>query len=108
MGKVVDVSFTGKTNGCATVEEDEGCGDSKETNIKDGCCTDTVEIIKSNNSELKQAKAFSLEVVKFSALFFATYINLFEELPKDIIPFKDYVPPLITVDLTVLHDTFLI
>ena len=37
-----------------------------------------------------------------------SYINLFEGLEKNIVPFKNYSPPLIVTDIQVLDQVFLI
>lgn len=106
-GNLIEVSLMGKVNGCAKANKHDGCDDSSQ-NIEDNCCSDTLEIIKSSNNNLKHNNDITLETLHFSAVFFTTYINLFKELPRNVIPFKDYIPPLLINDLTVLHDTFLI
>uniref|UniRef100_UPI00404A80EC HYC_CC_PP family protein n=1 Tax=Gelidibacter sp. TaxID=2018083 RepID=UPI00404A80EC len=40
--------------------------------------------------------------------FFNTYINLFEGLEENVISFKTYRPPLLSTDIIILNETFLI
>ena len=44
----------------------------------------------------------------FLTAFTYSYSSLFEGLPQQVIPFKNYTPPLIVKDIPVLNDTFLI
>ncbi len=44
----------------------------------------------------------------FLSTFFHTYVNLFKGLKNQVVPFKQYVPPLVSKDIIVLHETFLI
>lgn len=72
------------------------------------CCKDIVTFIK-GQSELK-INVISLDFEKqiFLTALAYSYINLFEGLVNNIIPFKDYSPPLLIKDIQVLDEVFLI
>ncbi|MFV8836784.1 HYC_CC_PP family protein [Salinimicrobium soli] len=44
----------------------------------------------------------------FLASFTYTFVELFEEVPQQAIPFSDYSPPLLVYDIHLLDETFLI
>ena len=44
----------------------------------------------------------------FVTAFSYSYVNLFEGLDENIVPFKNYAPPLIVTDIQVLDQVFLI
>ena len=75
---------------------------------KNNCCKDVVKFIegkdnlKANFSDLNVEKQ-----VLFNAFIFS-YVNLFEGTVNNIIPFNEYSPPEVILDIQVLHDTFLI
>ncbi|MEY8848101.1 hypothetical protein AB9K26_04765 [Psychroserpens sp. XS_ASV72] len=73
------------------------------------CCKDTKEVVKGQD-QLKTSKVdnLSFEQQLFVASYFYTYLKPFEQLPKLVIPFKDYKPPNITREIYVLDEVFLI
>ncbi|MEZ2414977.1 hypothetical protein ACA086_08420 [Muriicola sp. E247] len=74
---------------------------------KDCCSTDS--FVNIGKDDLKKV-SFELDsqTIVFLKAFLYTYINLFEGLEENVIPFKNYAPPWIQKDLLVLHETFLI
>lgn len=44
----------------------------------------------------------------FVAAFFITYTDLFQNIEEQVIPFKNYTPPLLVKDIQVLDETYLI
>ena len=61
------------------------------------CCSDA-QIVNDGQDDLKT----------FVATFFYTYINLFDGLDKNIVPFRDYTPPYLVRNVQKLHETYLI
>lgn len=106
MGEVVSTSFFGEAKGCDMPKDD--CKSYEEVIKKEDCCSDTLEVVKSNNLQLKKEVEFSASSVKLLATFVISYSKFFEDKQLKNIPFNGYSPPLITYDLQVLHDTFLI
>lgn len=109
-------SFTIEKHYCADTLIDvavfskaKNCGENMEQTSKKSCCNDVVEIIKGQD-ELKYStfEEFNFDQQIFIATFAYSYSNLFESFPKQIIPFKDYSPPNLVVDIQVLDQIFLI
>nr|WP_262914776.1 hypothetical protein [Christiangramia lutea] len=84
------------------------CGMQMTSGEEDHCCTNE-KIQVQGQDELK----ISFDSIDFQKQFFITtftftYLNLFESLPKQIIPFKDYSPPLLVTDIHLVDQVFLI
>jgi hypothetical protein len=74
----------------------------------DNCCRNQ-NISVDGQDELNisfNSMDFDLQV--FITAFTFSFNNLFEGLPQQVIPYKNYTPPLIVKDIPVLNDTFLI
>jgi len=75
---------------------------------KDNCCSDVLTHIE-GQSELKtDLSNLNVDQQVFVASFVYTYVNLFEGLDRNVVPFKNYSPPLIVRDIQVLDSVFLI
>ena len=113
------LSFTVEKHYCgetlidtAIFSELKKCG-SMDSNgmvyVKKTCCKDIVDIFEGQD-DLKIYDFENideiLEITVVNYLF--SYSKLFESLPKQIIPNKDYSPPNIIQDIQVLDETFLI
>src|SRR5690606_40113025 len=75
---------------------------------KNQCCNNE-KVVVEGQDELKisnQNIDFQKDII-FSVFVFS-YINLFEYLPQQIIPFKEYSPPLLVYDISILDQVFLI
>lgn len=105
---LTDASFFGKAENCGMVMDD--CSNSSEDSIsKENCCLDLCMIMEGqSNLEKPSLNSISIQQQYVVAAFIYTYLNLFEGLEEGIIPFRDYHPPLLTTDIQVLHETFLI
>ena len=76
--------------------------------LDDSCCTDK-QIVVEGQDEIKASfDTLSFEQQVFVATFLHSYINLFDVLDTNIIPFRDYKPPLLIRDIQKLHETYLI
>ncbi len=107
-GELVDVAVFGKAQPCS--EKVQKTEESfKICTIEDDDCCSSKSIVKQGDNTLKKVN-FELDTENYIFLhtFFYTYVNLFENLEKKIIPFLNYDPPLIPKDIPVLYDTFLI
>ena len=75
---------------------------------KNNCCKEVVKLfegqddIKTNPLDLDSGQRILVTSFIFS------YINLFEGLEKNIIPFKEYSPPLLITNIQVINETYLI
>ncbi len=93
----------------AIFTEAKNCGENMELTSKKSCCKDETEVILGQD-ELNTPVFDDLQIENqvFLATFVVVYSNLFESLPKQIIPFKDYSPPIVVTDIQVLDQVFLI
>lgn len=104
---LVDFSFFTKADTCG-MEKQQSLKPCENSVTEKSCCSDQ-QIIKEANQDLKTSfDKLTLEQQTFVATFFYTYINLFEGLDENIIPFKTYSPPLIKRDVQTLYETYLI
>ncbi len=79
---------------------------SNKSSIEDNddCCITETYLKKGDNELIKTSNKVNFETF----VFLYTYLNVFEGLEKNTIPFLNYDPPLIFNDIIVLHETFLI
>ena len=97
---LVDVSYF--------VEGDKCAMEAEEIAQKKSCCKDEVDVVEGQNElQLQSFDDFDIHT-EFLATFVYTYINLFEGLPKQVFPHKDYSPPNLVADIQVLDQVFLI
>lgn len=114
------MSFTVEKHFCgnhlvdvAVFSEVKKCGmlmtSDSEKSVNNGCCKDEVEVVEGQD-DLKPNSIESLDFNKqfLIASFLFSYTNLFESLPKQIVPHKDYSPPNLIEDIQVLDQVFLI
>lgn len=114
------MSFTVEKHFCgqmlvdlAVFSEAETCGmemhtSSSEEKAEDNCCKEE-KISVEGQKDLKMSfDQLDFPQQAFLASFTFTYIDLFEGLPEQVIPFKDYSPPLLVSDIQLLDQTFLI
>jgi len=113
------LSFTVEKHFCgdnlvdtAVFSEAKKCGgfDSEiETYVKKPCCKDTIDVVEgqdelntSDFEDIDSTLKIALVAYKYA------YSQLYESLPKLVIPHKDYSPPNLIKDIQVLDETFLI
>lgn len=95
----------------AILKKAEGCGMSmvfSDTMAEMHCCTD-VELVQQGQDDLQTTfESLSFEQQLFVAAFTYSHMLLWEEITEDPILFKEYSPPLLTQDVQLLYQTFLI
>lgn len=86
-----------------------GMEPSSEASLIKSCCKDEVVVLVGQD-KLKLNAFSDLDLNQQFALvsFLYSYVSLFESLPKQIIPHRDYAPPNLIFDIQVLDETFLI
>lgn len=99
---LVDQAIFSEAQDCGMEHPSEG-----EMTAEDGCSDQKISVegqddlkISFNDLELPQQV--------FLASFTFSYVELFQELPQQFIPFSDYSPPLLVYDIHLLDETFLI
>lgn len=114
------VSFTMEKHFCGDVLIDtaifsqaDTCGmgvvASSTTAEEQSCCKNEVEHLKGQDT-LKKTSFEDVYVGQqfiLSALFY-TYVNLFEGLPEQVNPNKNYAPPNLVIDIQILDQVFII
>lgn len=101
-GNLVNVSIFSEVKGCGMETE-------ATQKVKKTCCKDVVDIIKGQD-ELNTVSFDDLdfETQIFVSNYAYSFLVLFESLPKQIIPHKNYRPPNLVYDIQLLDDVFLI
>ncbi len=105
---LVDHAIFSKATSCGMDMHSHSKTEGTDSKDQDNCCTNQ-SISVNCQDELKTSFQMpDLNPQVFVTSFIYTNINLFEGLPQQVIPFKNYTPPLIVKDIPVLNDTFLI
>ena len=75
---------------------------------KNNCCKDVVKLIEGKDNLKANFSDLNVKQQVLFNEFIYSYVNLFEGIEDNIIPFNEYSPPVVIRDIQVLHDTFLI
>jgi len=75
---------------------------------EEDCCNDVIKLVEGQNELKPQFINLDFDQQVFIASFVYSYINLFEGLDTNVVPFKNYSPPLIVTDIQVLDQVFII
>lgn len=104
---LVDTAIFKQAKTCG-MEMSQSKNVSEDVILKKECCKNEL-IVKKGQDELNTSiNSFSLDQQLFVASFIYSYLNLFERLDTNTIPFNEYSPPLIVKDIHVLDAVFLI
>jgi hypothetical protein len=102
---LVDAAVFSEAESCGTQtgnSASDSCSDEKND-----CCSDELFMIDGQDELI--VDSFKYSVVNqqlFVSAFFISYINLFEGLEKEFVPFKTYLPPSLVEDILVSHQVF--
>ena len=103
------MSIIGKAKVCKDKVQKKDSITKQCSSIQEKDCCSNQTLIKKGDDTLKKANnEFQSEIIVFLNLFFYAYINLFEGLDKNVVPFKHYRSPLLSKDIQILNETFLI
>lgn len=114
---MVDMHYCGDNLVDAAIfSKAETCGMEAQTTsaisdcnmVKKNCCHEEQLLIKGQNELKNDVQKLSFGEQVFLTAFFVSYVELFESLEDQVIPFRNYKPPLIVSDLRVLHEVYLI
>lgn len=92
----------------AVFSKAETCGMQMSAETEKNCCTNEKVQVEGQDELKISFDSFDFHQQIFITTFTYTYLNLFESLPKQIIPFKDYTPPLLVSDIQLQDQVFLI
>lgn len=84
------------------------CGMQMNAVAESHCCTNEKVSVEGQDELKISFDSFDFHHQLFLTAFSFSYLNLFESLPKQIIPFKDYSPPLLVSDIHLEDQVFLI
>lgn len=108
----VDKHFCGKMLvDTAVFSEAHTCGmemDNSPGMEEDTCCKDQKVLVEGQDELKRSFEDLDLQQQLFVTSFTYSYLNLFEILPGQAIPFEDYAPPLLVADIQLLDQVFLI
>ena len=74
----------------------------------DYCCSNKNISVEGQNELNISFNSMDFDQQVFLTAFTFSFNELFEGLPYQVIPYRNYTPPLIVKDIPVLNDTFLI
>lgn len=107
--KLVDMAFFSKAKSCMEIAQKKDDNSKQCTTIQEKDCCDNQTIVKEGDDTFKKSNTvLETETIVFLNTFVYSYINLFEGLDENIISFRAYRPPLLSSDITILNETFLI
>lgn len=105
---LVDFSFAEKVDTCMMTEMSKSSGECTVMEMEMDCCSD-VEVTMEGQNDLKISfNQLTFDQQVFVASFVYSYIDLFEGIDENIVPFKDYSPPPLIRDVQILDQSFLI
>lgn len=102
---LIDVAIFTESDKCAM----EAFDMQQEEITKKTCCKDEIDILDGID-QITINSFEDLDKIQKDVLIAYVYtcVNLFESLPNQVVPHKDYIPPNLIRDINVLHETFLI
>jgi hypothetical protein len=100
-GDLMDSAVFSKAHSCS-MEKSNSC------EIEKDCCENLIKQIEGNKFVNTTVEQLNTPQKIFLASFVYSYINLFEGLKQNVIPFKNYTPPLLVSNLQVTNQVFLI
>lgn len=107
--ELVDVAVLGKAKVCKDKVQKKDSDTKQCTSLQEKDCCSNQSIVKTGDDVFTKAKTeLKVETIVFLNTFFYAYVNLFEGLEKNIVPFKQYRSPLISKDIQILKETYLI
>lgn len=102
---LVDQAIFSKASTCGMEMHSSPISSAME---EDNCCNNENILVEGQDQLKISIQTLDFEQQLFLTAFTFSFRNLFEGLPQQVIPFKNYTPPLIVKDIPVLNDTFLI
>lgn len=92
----------------AVFSEAKTCGMEMTANEVDHCCSNEKVSIEGQKELKNSFISFSFHQQFFISTFTFAYLELFETLPKQVIPFNNYAPPILASDIQLEDQVFLI
>ncbi|OBX23361.1 MULTISPECIES: HYC_CC_PP family protein [unclassified Bizionia] len=107
--KLVDIAFFSKAESCMDIVQKKDDNLKQCSSIQEKDCCDNQSIVKEGDDTFKKSNTIlETETIVFLNTFVYSYINLFKGLDENAISFRAYRPPLLSTDIIILNETFLI
>ena len=74
----------------------------------DPCCNEKQYLIEGQNELSRNSVDLELNQQVFFTAFVYSFINVFEGLPEQIVPLRDYIPPLLVTNIQLVDQVFII
>lgn len=105
---IIDISIFSKAETCKSKVIINKMSSEQCISGNEVCCSDNTYIHEADDKIKKSSFEINNETYTFLLTFFYSYVNLFEGLENDFVPFKDYSPPYLVKDILLINETFLI
>lgn len=109
------MSFTVEKHFCgdylvdkAVFSEVKTCGMQMDAMAEGHCCTNEKTSVEGQDELKISFDSFDFQQQIFLTTFTFSYFNLFEAEPQQVIPFREYTPPLLVYDIQLEDQVFLI
>lgn len=103
---LVDASVFSEVKKCQMAAHKSA--DAENSVKKNSCCKDEKVIVEGQEELKLNFQDLNFEQQLFLSSFTYSYIDLFEGLPQQVIPFQYYSPPILVSDIQLLDQVFLI
>jgi len=101
---LVDTAVFSKAHSCGMDMGDSAFSGMEE----DSCCKDQQVLVEGQDELKRSFEELDLQQQLFITSFTYSFLNLFEILPGQAVPFQDYAPPLLVTDIQLLDQVFII
>lgn len=104
---LMDMAIFSEAESCG-MEMHVHSGTTEDAVDKEPCCENQKIAIEGQDELKASSNPLDLDQQLLLTTFTYSYIYLFEGLPLQVVPYKDYTPPLLVTDIQVLDQVFLI
>lgn len=103
------MAFFGKARTCTVMAQEKDDNSKHCTSIQEKDCCDSQTLVKPGDDSFKKSTVIlEVETLAFLSTFIDSFIDLFELLENSELTFQAYRPPLLSFDIIILNETFLI
>src|SRR5690554_6343485 len=100
------MSFTVLQHYCGTELMDQSvfsqvvpCCEQTDSQDQDPCCNSELQVIEGQDELASSNWDLDLQGQVFLVTYIHSYAHLFDILSKEVVPFRDYVPPILVTDI---------
>ena len=87
---------------------DPCCGDTDSSQDQEVCCNNQLQIIEGQDELVSGSSELDFLGQVFLVSYFYSNAQLFDILSNEVVPFRDYTPPLLVTDIQLVDQVFLI